>query len=128
MNGPSAPVRSTPIDLVRRPGATRREQVDHAPVAAIGSASQALLICKKALGQPFRIRQRDEMATRNFIHLLTESFTRNTPLKFDREKTVVSSRKNMNGDIGPALEATGLAENRLGLLAWLFRAGARWRR
>src|SRR5690242_13176881 len=64
------------------------------------------------------------MATRNFIHVLTESFTRDTLLKFDREKAVVSSRKNMNGDVGPALEATGLAEDRLGLLAWLFRVGA----
>ena len=89
-----------------------------------GLACQAPLIRKKALGQPFRIRQRDEMATGNFLHLLSEPFTRDAPLKFDREKTVVSSRKNMNGDFGPALEATGFAENGLGFLAWLFRAGA----
>jgi len=45
-------------------------------------------------------------------------------LKFYREKAVVSSRKNMNEDVGPALEAAGLAENCLGFLAWLFRVGA----
>src|SRR6202011_6020917 len=84
----------------------------------------ALLIRNKALGQAFRIRQRDEMATGNFLHLLSEPFTRDTPLKFDREKAIVSSRKNMNGDIRPALEATGLAENGLCLLAWPFRTGA----
>jgi hypothetical protein len=64
------------------------------------------------------------MATWNFLHLLSEPFAHDAALKFDREKTVVSSRKNMNGDFGPALEATGLAENDLGFLAWLFRAGA----
>ncbi len=81
-----------------------------------GLACQAPLIRKKALGQPFRIRQRDEMATGNFLHLLSEPFAHDAALKFDREKTVVSSRKNMNGDFGPALEATGLAENDLGFL------------
>lgn len=49
---------------------------------------------------------------------------RDTPLKFDWKKTVVSSHKNVNGDFGPALEATRLAENGLGFLARLFRAGA----
>jgi hypothetical protein len=53
------------------------------------------------------------MATGNFLHVLSEPFTRDTPLKFDREKAVVASAKNMNGDVGPALEATGFAENRL---------------
>ncbi len=76
------------------------------------------------LGQSFRIRQRDEMATGNFLYFLSEPFMRDTPLKFDREKTVVFSRKNMNGDVRPALEATGLAENGLGFLARLFRAAA----
>jgi hypothetical protein len=69
---------------------------------------------KKALGQLFRIRQPDEMTAGDFLNLLSEPLTRDTSLKFDREKTVVSSRKNMNGDVGPALEATGLAENGLG--------------
>src|ERR1700722_20884093 len=64
------------------------------------------------------------MAAGNFIHLLAKPIARYAPLKFDREKTVVFSRKNMNGDVRPALEATGLAENGLGFLAWLFRAGA----
>jgi len=64
------------------------------------------------------------VAAGNFLHLLSEPFTRDTPLKFDREKTVVSPRKNMNGNFGPALEATRLAENGLNFLAWLFRAGA----
>ena len=64
------------------------------------------------------------MATGNFLHLLSESFTRDTPLKFDREKTVVSSCKNMNGNVRPALEPTGLAESNLGFLAWLFGTGA----
>src|SRR5215510_14979130 len=64
------------------------------------------------------------MTAGNFLHHLSEPFTRDTPLKFDREKAVVSSRKNMNGDVRPVLEATGLAENGLGFLAWLFRAGA----
>ncbi|MET4241318.1 hypothetical protein ABIB07_004549 [Bradyrhizobium sp. RT10b] len=63
------------------------------------------------------------MATGDFLNLLSEPFTRDTPLKFDREKSVVSSRKNTNGDVGPAREATGLAENGLGFLAW-FRGGA----
>jgi hypothetical protein len=63
------------------------------------------------------------MTTGDFLHLLSEPFTRDTPLKFDREKSVVSSRKNTNGDVGPAREATGLAENGLGFLAW-FRGGA----
>jgi len=64
------------------------------------------------------------MTAGDFLNLLSEPLTRDTSLKFDREKTVVSSRKNMNGDVGPALEATGLAENGLGFLTWLFRAGA----
>src|ERR1700722_9797165 len=64
------------------------------------------------------------MPAGNFLHLSSEPFTRDTPLKFNREKAVVCSRKNMNGNVGPALELTGLAENGLGLLAWLFRAGA----
>ena len=79
---------------------------------------------KKALGQLFRIRQPDEMTAGDFLNLLSEPLTRDTSLKFDREKTVVSSRKNMNGDVGPALEATGLAEDGLGFLTWLFRSGA----
>ena len=37
----------------------------------------------KPLGQSFRIRQRDEMATGNFLYLLFEPFTCDTPLKFD---------------------------------------------
>jgi hypothetical protein len=89
-----------------------------------GLACQAPLIRKKALRQPVRIRQRDEMATGNLLHLLSEPFAHNAALKFDREKAVIFSRKNMNGDVRPALEATGLAENGLGFLAWLFRAGA----
>jgi hypothetical protein len=64
------------------------------------------------------------MATGNFLHFLSEPFTRDTPLKLDREKAIVCSRKNMNGDVGPALETTGFAENSLGFLAWLFRTGA----
>src|SRR5579859_7535264 len=64
------------------------------------------------------------MAPGNFLHLLSEPFTRDAPLKFGREKTVVSSRNNMNRNVGPALEATGLAENDLGFLAWFFRAVA----
>ena len=89
-----------------------------------GLACQAPLIRKKALGQPFRIRQRDEMATGNFLYLLSEPFTRDTPLKLDREKAVISSRQNMNGDVGPVLEAAGLAENSVGFLARPVRAGA----
>jgi hypothetical protein len=64
------------------------------------------------------------MAAENFFHLLSEPFARDTPLKFDREKAVIFSRKNMNGDVRPALEATGIAENGLDFLAWLFGAGA----
>src|SRR5271155_5914187 len=64
------------------------------------------------------------MATGNFVHLPSEPFTRHAPLKFDRKKAVVSSRKNMNGDFGPALEVTDLAKNGLSFLAWLFRTGA----
>jgi hypothetical protein len=79
------------------------------------TGKSALLVGNKALGQSFRIRQRDEMAALNFLHLLSEPFTRDTPLKFNREKAVVFSRKNMNGYVRPALEETGLAENGLGL-------------
>jgi hypothetical protein len=84
----------------------------------------APLVRNKALGQAFRIRQRDEMAAGNLLHFLSEPFTRDTPLKFDREKAVVSSRENMNGNVRPALKATGLAENSFGFLAWWLRAGA----
>ena len=84
------------------------------------------IIRDETLGQAFRIRQRDEMATSNFRYFLSEPFTRHAPLKFDREKTVVSSRKNMNGDVRPALEAAVLAENGLGFLAWVFGAGAQY--
>jgi hypothetical protein len=34
------------------------------------------------------------MATGNFLYLLSEPFTCDTPLKFDRETAVVFSRKN----------------------------------
>lgn len=74
---------------------------------------------QQPLGQSFRIRQSNEMAAGNFLHFLAEPFTRDTPLKFDRKKAVVSSRKNVNGNLSPALEATGLTENGLGLVAWL---------
>jgi hypothetical protein len=86
--------------------------------------TSAPFIRNKALGQSFRIRQRDEMATGNFLNLLCEPFTRNTPLKFYWEKAIVSSRKNTKGNVRPALEATGLCENGLGFLARLLRAGA----
>ena len=66
------------------------------------------------------------MAAGNFVHLLAKPIARYTPLKFDREKAVVFSRKNMNWDVRPALEATGLAENGLGFLA-VVRAGAQAR-
>ncbi len=64
------------------------------------------------------------MTAEKFFRLLSEPFACDTPLKFDREKAIIVSRKNMNGDVRPALEATGLAENGLGFLAWLFGAGA----
>src|SRR4029077_17886600 len=64
------------------------------------------------------------MATGNFLNLLCEPFTRNTPLKFYWEKEIVSSRKNAKGNVRRALEATGLGENGLGFLARLLRAGA----
>jgi hypothetical protein len=64
------------------------------------------------------------LAAGNFLHLSSEPFARDTPLKFDREKAVVFSRKYMNGDVRPALEATRLAENVLCFLVRLFRAGA----
>src|SRR5262249_4708733 len=83
----------------------------------------ALFTCKKALSQPYRIRQRDEMTAGNFHHLLSEPFTRDTALEFDWEKAIVSSRQNVNGDVGPVIEAAGLAEDGLGLLAWLLRSG-----
>ena len=57
-----------------------------------GTSALGLLIRKKALGQPFRIRQRDEMATGNFLNLLSEPFVRDTPLKLDWEKAVISAR------------------------------------
>jgi hypothetical protein len=38
---------------------------------------------KKALSEPFWIRQGDEMTAGNFLYLLSEPFTRDTPLKFD---------------------------------------------
>jgi hypothetical protein len=49
---------------------------------------------------------------------------RDLALKFDREKPVVSSRKDMHGEGGPAPEGAGLAENDICFLAWLFRASA----
>src|ERR1700733_12439851 len=64
------------------------------------------------------------MAAGNFLPLSPEPSARDTPLKFDREKAVVFSRKYMNGDVRPALEATRLAENGRGFLAWLFGDGA----
>lgn len=64
------------------------------------------------------------MAAGNFLHRLAEPFTCNTPLKFDREKAVVSSRQNMNGNVGPALETAEFAEKNLGFLARLRRTGA----
>jgi hypothetical protein len=79
---------------------------------------------KQALSQPFRIRQRDEVTASNFLHLLFEPFAGHTLLEFDREKAVISSRQNMNGNVGPALEAAGLAENGLRFLARLLRSGA----
>src|SRR3981189_2357962 len=89
-----------------------------------GLTCQAPLMRKKTLGQLFRIRQRHEMPTGNFLNFLSEPFTRDAPLKFDREKTVVSSRKNMNGDFGPELEAPGFGENVVGVLAWVVLTGA----
>ena len=65
------------------------------------------------------------MTTGNFLHLLSEPFTRDTPLKIDREEAVVSSRQNVSGDVGPALEAIGLAENGVGFLAWLAGSASR---
>ena len=73
-------------------------------------------ICKKALSQSFGIRQRDEMTTGNLLYVLSNPFTRDTSLKFDREKAIISSRQNMNGDVGPVLKAAGLAENGVGLV------------
>jgi hypothetical protein len=64
------------------------------------------------------------MATGNFLQLLSEPFTRDTPLKLDREKAIAFSSTNMNGDVRPALEATRLAKNGLGFLARLFWTGA----
>src|ERR1700756_5385520 len=63
------------------------------------------------------------MTAGNFIYLLSKPFTRDTLLKFDREKTVVSSGKNMNWDVGPAREVAGFAEDDLGFLTGLLRAG-----
>ncbi len=57
-----------------------------------------LFICKKTRSQRFRIRQRDEVAAGNFLYLLSEPLTRDTLLKFDWEKAVVSSRQNMTFD------------------------------
>src|SRR5579863_10767425 len=64
------------------------------------------------------------MATGNFFYVLPEPFPRNTSLKFDWKKSVIFSCKNMNGDVRPTLEKTGLAENGLGFLAGPFRASA----
>jgi hypothetical protein len=64
------------------------------------------------------------MAAGKFIHLLAEPIARDTSLKFDREKAIIFPRKNMNGNVWPALEATGLAENGLGFLPWCFWTGA----
>ena len=86
--------------------------------------SSGFCIRKKARSQSFGIRQRDEMTAGNLLYLLSKPFTRDTSLKFDREKAVISSRQNMNGDVGPVLKAAGLAENGVGLLTKLFRAGA----
>jgi hypothetical protein len=66
----------------------------------------------------------DNATTANLPYFLSEPFARHAPLKFDREKAVISSCKNMNGDVRPAPEATGLAENGFGFLAWVFGAGA----
>ena len=44
-----------------------------------------------------------------FLDLLSEPFARDAPLKLDGEKAVISSRQDLNGDVGPALEAAGLA-------------------
>jgi hypothetical protein len=62
------------------------------------------------------------MATGNSVHPFSEPGTGDTSLKLNREKAVVSSRKNLSGDVGPVLEATRFAENGLGFLAWLLRA------
>ena len=59
------------------------------------------------------------MTAGNLLYVLSNPFTRDTSLKFDRKETVVSPRKNMNWDVGPVREPTGIAENRRGLLAWL---------
>src|SRR5438046_163856 len=64
------------------------------------------------------------MTAGNFLYLLSEPFACDTPLKLDREKAVISSRQNMNGDVGPVLEAARFAENSVGFLARLLRAGA----
>jgi hypothetical protein len=81
---------------------------------------------KKALSQTFRIRQRNEMAAGDLLYVLSKSFTRNSPLKFDREKAIVSSRQNMNWYCWPALKAAGLTEDDVGFLAWFFRTGAQY--
>ena len=56
------------------------------------------------------------MTAGNLPYVLSNPFTRDASLKFDREKAVISSRQNMNGDVGPVLKAAGLAENGVGLV------------
>ena len=65
------------------------------------------------------------MTTGNFLYLLSEPFTRDAPLKFDREKNGRLLPQEQEWGVGPALEATGLAENGVGFLAWLAGSASR---
>ena len=66
------------------------------------------------------------MTAGNFLYLLPKPFARDTLLKFDRKKAIVSSRKNMDRDVGPAREAAGFAEHDLGFLRGSLRTGTQY--
>jgi hypothetical protein len=55
------------------------------------------------------------MTAGNFIYLLAKPIARDAPLKFDREKAVVFSPKNMNGDVRPSSVAAGICVRRVWL-------------
>lgn len=66
--------------------------------------------------QLLRLRERDQVATRDHLHLGVQPLPSDAPLELEREEPVVRRRDHPYRNPRPPLELAGLPEHRIGLL------------
>jgi hypothetical protein len=74
-----------------------------------------LEVLKELIRETVWIREREEVATRQFLDGYLQACLRHPTLEVDRKEPIVASRDHVDRNVGPGFESARLAEHDVGL-------------